>query len=185
MGFSPENYHNLHTTNTYVRVILPLAIPKPYTYYVPEEFMEEVQFGVRVEVQFGKSKYYTALVVDILKDIAEGYELKSITAVLDQEPLITPVQVKLWEWMADYYCCTVGEVMHAALPGNLKLTSETILTLSPHFDEDYSELSDKAYMIAEALSIQHEITISDVQKILDQKTVYPIIKSLLEHRVIH
>ncbi len=179
-----ENYHPTRNSNTYVRVILPLAIPKPYTYYVPEELVEEVQFGVRVEVQFGRSKYYTALVMEVLTD-SHGHQLKSISAVLDREPLITSIQIQLWQWMADYYCCTLGEIMQAALPANLKLTSETILTLSPDFDEDFSDLDDKAYMIAEALNIQNEITINDVQKILDQKTVYPIIKALLDRRIIY
>ena len=180
-----ESYHSIRSGNTYVRVILPLALPRAYTYYVPEELQSQVRFGVRVEVQFGKSKYYAALVVEVLQNMADGHKLKAISAVLDEEALITPIQVKMWEWMAGYYCCTLGEIMHAALPANLKLSSETILTLNPLFNEDFTDLDDQAYLIAEALTIQNEITISDVQKILNRKTVYPIIKTLIDTQVIY
>ncbi|MCB0555400.1 MAG: primosomal protein N', partial [Phaeodactylibacter sp.] len=103
----------------------------------------------------------------------------------DEEPIINPVQLQLWQWIADYYLCTLGEVMHAALPANLKLASETLITLSPLFDEDYAGLDDKEYLIAEALSIQHEISIGDVRDILQQKTVYPLIRRMLEKRIVY
>ena len=180
-----ESYHGIRSGNAGVRVILPLALPKPYTYYVPPELLPQIRFGIRVEVQFGKSKYYTALVIEVLGQVPDSKKLKAVSAILDEEPLITETQVRLWRWMAEYYCCTLGEVMHAALPANLKLSSETILTLNPLFDDDFSSLNDKAYLIAEALTIQKEITISDVQKILDQKTVYPIIKALIDKQVIY
>ena len=75
--------------------------------------------------------------------------------------------------------------MNAALPANLKLSSETRLMVSPLFDGDFTDLNDKEYLIAEALSIQEEISIEDVRKILDQKTVYPLIKSLLEKNIVY
>lgn len=178
---------NLHptATQTYATVILPLALPKPYTYAAPEHLVPELSFGKRVEVQFGQSKLYTALVIDIHHRPPEGYRPKPLLAVVDDEPIINAMQLQLWQWLADYYLCTLGEVMHAALPANLKLASETLITLSPLFDEDYSGLDDKEYLIAEALSIQHEISIADVRGILQQKTVYPLIRRLLEKRIIY
>jgi len=177
--------HPVQATQTFATVILPVAVPKPYTYYIPEEFIQQVKTGVRVEVQFGKNKLYTALVINVHNEAPEAYRPKSILSVIDEEPIIQPTQLKLWKWMADYYCCTLGEVMNAALPSNLKLTSETIITLSPLFDDDFSDLNDREYLVAEALSIQKELPIDEVRKILDQKTVYPVIKGLLDRKIIY
>lgn len=185
-----ESFHPVVASQTYVTVILPMAIPKPFTYFVPEEWIKLIQFGIRVEVQFGRGqstngKLYTALVIDVHQTAPEGYQPKAILSVIDEEPIVHPQQVKLWEWIAEYYCCTLGEVMNAALPANLKLSSETRLIVSPFFDGDFTDLNHKEYLIAEALGFQEEISIEDVRKILDQKTVYPLIKSLLEKNIVY
>ncbi|MCB0566373.1 MAG: primosomal protein N' [Phaeodactylibacter sp.] len=177
--------HPITATQTYVTVILPLAVPKPYTYAVPEHLIPDASFGKRVEVQFGKAKLYTALVIEQHRRAPEAYTPKPILSVVDEEPIINKTQLQLWQWLADYYLCTLGEVMHAALPANLKLASETRLTLSPLFDEDFEGLDDKEYLIAEALSIQNEISIEEVRGILQQKTVYPLIRRMLEKRIVY
>ncbi|MBE2209583.1 MAG: primosomal protein N' [Saprospiraceae bacterium] len=176
---------------TYATVILPLALPKPFTYEVPAELRERVQFGVRVEVQFGRTtaagqggKLYSALVIEVHQRAPEAYQPKPVLDVLDDEPLIHSAQVQLWQWMARYYCCTLGEVMHAALPSHLKLSGETRLSLHPLHSGDLSGLSDREYLVAEALTIQESITIEDVRDILERKTVYPVIKSLLEKKIV-
>jgi primosomal protein N' (replication factor Y) len=187
----PEQLHPTFPTHTFVTVILPLAVARPFTYYVPEHLLARIQFGVRVEVDFGKvskagfsGKLYSALVVDVHQQLPEGYTPKAIHDVLDDAPLITPQQYQLWQWMSRYYCCAPGEVMNAALPAHLKLTGETILSLSPLCGDDFSGLSDSEYLIAEALTIQEHIAIDDVRDILGKKTVYPVIKSLLDKKII-
>lgn len=182
---SELSFHPEPGTYLFATVVLPLALPKPYTYHIPEELVSTVQFGVRVEVKFGKNRLYTALVIDIKQDGPTAYETKPILSVIDDAPIVTSHQIKLWEWMSSYYCCTMGEVMNAALPANLKLASETQVMLSPLFDDDFAGLDDKEYLIAEALTIQETLSIDDVQKILDQKTVYPLIRRMLEKRVIY
>lgn len=164
---------------------MPLAIPKLYTYIIQEEHIKAIKFGIRVEVQLGKNKLYTALVVDIHQNAPTEYQPKPILSIIDEEPIIGPIHLKLWQWMASYYCCTLGEVMNAALPSNLKLTSETIVTLTPLFDNDFSGLNDKEYLITEALTIQNELSVEEIRKILDQKTIYPYIKSLLDKKIIY
>ncbi len=180
-----ESFHPIATTNTYVTVILPIAVPKPYTYYVPEELVKNIQFGIRVEVQFGKSKLYSALVMEVHADAPADYTPKPIVSIIDQSPIIYPNQIKLWRWMAKYYACTLGEVMNAALPSGMKLASETRIILSPLFDENYDGFNDKEFMITEALSIQNELSIDDIRKILNQKTVYPLINRLLERKIVY
>ena len=182
---STESFHPIATTNTYVTVILPIAVPKPYTYYVPEELIQNIQFGVRVEVQFGKSKLYSALVMEVHAEAPKEYKPKPIISIIDQAPIIFPTQIKLWRWMSKYYVCTLGEIMNAALPSGMKLASETRVVLSPLFDENYDGFSDKEFMVTEALSIQNELSIDDIRKILNQKTVYPLITRLLDRRVIY
>lgn len=168
----------------YADIILPLALPKrTYTYSVPESVASLIQPGVRVEVQFGRSKRYSGL-VERVHEQAPGYEVKPILSVLDEVTVVTPQQFRLWDWMADYYCCTLGEVMSAALPGHLKLTSETRLVFNDQHGDNFSDLDDEEYLIAEALQIQHEIEVEDARKILNKKTVFPVIQRLLNKGVL-
>ena len=180
---SEATFH-IPATHTFVSVILPLATPKPYTYHVPEELIPLVRFGLRVEVQFGKQKRYSGLVIEVHNRVPEGHRTKPIIGIVDEEPLVNERQLKLWRWLAKYYLCTLGEVMHAALPANLKLASETTLSLSPLYDGDFVHLEDKEYLIAEALTIQNELSIEEVRSILGTKTVYPLIRRMLEKRII-
>lgn len=179
-------YHDIiPATSIYATVILPIAAPKLYTYLIPPELVEQVQFGVRVEVQFGKSKLYAGLVAELHSNAPEAYKPKPIISIIDPQPIIFPQQFKLWQWMANYYCCTIGEIMNAAIPAGLKLASETKIVLSPIYDPNYKGLSDKEFIIAESLNHQKELSIGDIQKILNQKTVYPLINGLLEKKVIY
>lgn len=165
-------------------IILPLALPKrTYTYSVPESLATLIQPGVRVEVQFGQSKLYSGL-VERVHSVLPDYPVKPILSVLDEVTIVTPQQFRLWDWMADYYCCTLGEVMSAALPGHLKLTSETKLVFNTTYGDNFSELDNEEYLVAEALQIQREITVEDARKILNKKTVFPIVQKLLNKGVL-
>ena len=167
----------------YINVILPLAIPKAYSYRVPEEFWEDIQFGVRVEVPL-RNKLLSGILLEEIEKPGGLHQLKSIRAVIDTTPIINPFQYKLWKWMSSYYLTTIGEVMNIALPSGLKLNSETKLISNFHIDDIELELNDKEYLLAEAISIHKELSISQAQDILQQKTVYPYIKSLLEKEIL-
>ncbi len=168
----------------YADIILPLALPKrTYTYSIPESVASLLQPGVRVEVQFGRSKLYSGL-VERVHNAPPDYAVKPILSVLDEVTVVTPQQFRLWDWMSDYYCCTLGEVMSAALPGHLKLTSETRLVYNSVYGDNFSELDADEYLIAEALHIQQEITVEDARKILNKKTVFPVVQRLLNKGVL-
>lgn len=167
----------------FVDVILPLAIPKTYTFSIPDELKNKILTGQRVIVQFGKKRFYTAVVKKI-HSLQPSYEIKEIFSVLDEQPVVNKKQLQLWEWISYYYLCYEGEVMNAALPSGLKLESETILQLNQEFNRDYSHLNGDEYLIAEALEIKHELTIFEIQKILHKKSVYSVIKSLIEKNVV-
>ena len=87
----------------FVEVILPLALPKLYTYSVPDEYSNQMKVGVRVVVQFGKKKLYSAIVHSLHSNAPEAYQTKDILQVIDSEPLISEAQIRFWEWMANYY----------------------------------------------------------------------------------
>jgi primosomal protein N' (replication factor Y) (superfamily II helicase) len=112
-----------------------------------------------------------------------AFEVKEIFQVLDDLPITTPTQIKLWEWMATYYCCTLGEVMAAALPSSLKLSSETRILFCADFGEDFNGFSDNEYLLAEALLIQKEISLDDARKILGIQAVFPVVQSLMQRGV--
>jgi primosomal protein N' (replication factor Y) len=166
---------------TFVDVVIPIAIPNLLTYRVPLELEGEVVFGQRVIVQLGKAKLYTAIVHKVHTDPPKNYEAKYIDSLLDDLPIVTVKQMRFWEWMASYYLCTLGEVVGMALPASLKLASETKLVLNDyHEDLDVTVLSDKEFLVLEALEIQKTLEIKDVAEILGIKTVQPIIKKLIE-----
>ena len=172
-----------HISNNYVKVILPLAIPKTYTYEVPSELRNDVEFGKRVEVPL-RNKLYSGVIVEVLDKVHLEYKTKQILSIIDDEPIIHQYQYDLWQWMSKYYCCTIGEVMHVALPGGLRLSSETKLLIHDAFNDDYTDLTDNEYIVAEALTIRNVLTIEEVKDILDRKTVYPLIRSLLDKKVV-
>ena len=164
-------------------VLLPLPLKDLYTYEIPSEYSNALEIGQRVVVQFGKQKIYSALVYRIHNDDPD-YKAKEILSVLDSKPIVNHIQFKFWEWLAEYYMCTKGEVMNAALPSALKLASETKIALNPSFDEDYLKLNDREYLITEALEMHKVLYISDIAKIVNQKNVMPLIKSLIEKGVV-
>lgn len=164
----------------FVDVILPLYIAKTYTYRVPLEWNEAVDIGKRVIVQFGRNKIYSAIVRKISKDPPLRYEAKYILHVIDEKPVVQAPQLALWEWISAYYMCYLGEVMQAALPAALKMASETKIAASPQEQLDRSSLSDKGYMVMEALDIAGELTVNDIVKLLGQRTVFPLLKKLFD-----
>ena len=182
LELKPEQYRR---KTLFVEVILPLAISKTYTYRVPFDLNEDIERGKRVVVQFGKSKIYTAIIYNISEEPPRLYDAKYIQEVIDDHPIVTNFQIDLWNWIANYYLCHIGEVMQAALPAALKLASETTIILLDGVRYDKSELSDKEFLIIDALEIQPELKIADIAKLLGQKTVFPLLKSLFEKGIIH
>lgn len=164
-------------------MLLPLPV-STYTYAIPESLAGKAVEGGRVVVQFGKRKIYTALVVEIHNRKPEGLEAKEILSVLDEVPIIFPLQLKFWNWIAAYYLCYPGEVMNAALPSAFKLASESKVTLNPEFDPQKEELNEKESLLVEALHNRPAIEISEVSKIIGQMKVIPVIKTMLEKGII-
>ena len=124
----------------FAEIIIPLALPKNYTWSVPDHLKEQLHAGCRVEVNLGKNKKYAGIVKRIHNEKPDFFEAKDILNVLDVEPVVFEEQLKLWEWIASYYMCSEGEVMAAALPAHFKLSSETILVFNDEYGDDFSAL---------------------------------------------
>lgn len=167
-----------------IHVILPLALPRLYTYSVPEELLDEVAVGKRVEVQFGQRKLYAALVHSFTQDLPEG-PIKPIVSVLDEEPILHEWQIEFWTWLSGYYLAYMGEVMTAALPSAFKLSSETTFLKNPAAKYSDSDLSGDEFQVMEALDFQDELSLDDIQLILSRKSVMAVIKSLVQRRLLY
>ncbi|MEQ2518736.1 primosomal protein N' [Bacteroides zhangwenhongii] len=167
----------------YVDVILPLPLPKSFTYSLPDKNMEEVQIGCRVVVPFGRKKFYTAIVRNIHYCAPTEYEVKEISALLDASPILLPNQFKFWEWIADYYLCAQGDVYKAALPSGLKLESETIVEYNPDFEAD-APLPEREQRILDLLAIDSQQCVTKLEKDSGIKNILTVIKSLLDKEAI-
>lgn len=159
-------------------VILPFALEKNYTYVVSDSFAGILQPGMRVEVPF-RNKTYTGIIAKLHNKQPEGYQPKPILSLPDHLQVVNKIQLDLWTWMSDYYMCSIGDIMQAALPAPYKLSSETIIVHNPHHTINLLELEEKEYLIAEALQIQKELSLKDIQLILRQKTIQPVIRALI------
>jgi len=139
---------------------------------------------MRVAVSFGKSKIFTALVYKIHNNEPTLYEAKEIHQILDEFPIVNKIQLKHWQWIAEYYMCALGDVYRASLPSAFLLESETIIYKNESFTYE-SVLIDDEFLIFEALQHQSQLTIHQIVDILDRKKVMPIVNSLLKKSAIY
>lgn len=160
-------------------LLLPVPIPRLFTYRVPYQLNEYVRVGQRAIVQFGDRKIVTGLIFTLQEEVPKDFEVKSILELLDDFPSVNEMQLKLFQWIADYYMCTLGEVMNAALPAGLKLSSESMVQIHPAFDPAASaiDFSDKELMLLSRLQ-QGTMTYTEITKFMGVRYIYSILKSL-------
>ncbi|MEG2336291.1 MAG: primosomal protein N' [Bacteroidales bacterium] len=168
----------------FIDVLLPLPLPGYFTYRVPQEFNAHLQIGQRVAVPFGKHKIYGALVCAIHEQAPKEYVAKYFMDVLDEQPIVNEMQLHFWHWLSDYYMCTMGEIMSAALPSGFKLTNDTRIVLNPYFDGDVSGLNEKEIQIIQALQVRPELNMNEIAQISGQIKTLPLTKSLRERGII-
>ncbi|MFN8152705.1 MAG: primosomal protein N' [Bacteroidia bacterium] len=168
----------------FVDVILPLPLQDLYTYALRPDMHERVKPGMRVVVQFGKQKIYAGIVARIHENQPAGYEIKEVLDILDDRAVIDEPQFRLWQWISDYYLCSMGDVMTAALPAALKLQSESKIIRHEEFDGNTDQLTDREYLVWEALEMQPELSVSEISKILSLKHIMPVLKGMVLKQVI-
>lgn len=163
----------------YVDVIVPLPIAGQYTYSLPEEMAGRVCLGCRVVVPFGRKKFYTGLVTRVHEEAPEAYDTKDVSELLDERPVLLERQYKFWQWLSDYYLCTLGDVYKAALPSGMKLESETLVVYNPDFEAETS-LTEREQRVLDLLSRDTEQCITQLEKSCGTRQLLPVIQSLLE-----
>ncbi len=168
----------------FIEVVLPLSLAQTFTYEVNEAEFHYIQPGFRVAVPFGKSKIYTALVLEVHQNKPEKYDAKEIHQILDERPIVTQTQIKHWHWIASYYMCAIGDVYRSAVPSALLLESETIITQKNTDFVLESSLSDDEFLVYQALQQQSSLKIQDIVGILNKKNVLPVIKKLIEKNIL-
>ena len=167
-------------------VLLPVPIPRFFTYRIPFEHNDQIEVGLRVIVQFGKRKVITGIVVRIHEDPPEVYEAKYIIDILDDEPVVNEKQLELFQWIGNYYMCTHGEVLNVAMPSGLKLNSESKIQLNPEYGitDKTVAFTEQEQQILSVLERDQVITYSEAARILQIKSYLKVIKSLIAKEAI-
>jgi len=168
----------------FVEVILPLSLAKTFTYSVSEAEYNYIKKGMRVAVPFGKSKIYTALVIETHENKPALYDAKEIHQILDEKPIVTEIQIAHWQWIASYYMCAIGDVYRGAMPSALLLESETIISQKQDGFVDESLLSDEEFLVYEALQQQSSLKVQDIMNILNKKNIFPVIQKLVDKNIL-
>ncbi|MFV8361355.1 replication restart helicase PriA [Flavobacterium sp. LS1P3] len=168
----------------FVEVILPLSLAKTFTYSVSEAEFHYIKIGMRLAVPFGKSKIYTALVIEIHQNKPTLYEAKEIHQILDEKPIVTEIQIAHWQWIASYYMCAIGDVYRGAMPSALLLESETVISQKTDLIVDTSLLSDDEFLVYEALQQQNSLKVQDIMSILNKKNIFPVIQKLIDKNIL-
>lgn len=166
----------------YAEVLLPLPLTGFFTYKVPDMMAEAIRPGCRVVVPFGRTKFYTGIVAGLTPRRPEGFETKEISQLLDSEPVVRHPQMKFWEWIADYYLCSQGEVFRAAVPAGLKLESETVVEVNPDFEEDPGDrLGERDLLVMNAVRrVPKKATLAAVAKETGFRNTSAIVARLVE-----
>ncbi|MBF6640721.1 primosomal protein N' [Flavobacterium sp. J49] len=168
----------------FIEVIIPLSLPKTFTYKVSDAEYNFIKKGMRIAVPFGKNKIYTAIAIDLHQNAPTLYEAKEIHQILDEKPIVNEFQINLWFWIASYYMCNIGDVYRGALPSALLLESETIISQRKETIVTEAELSDDEFLIYEALQHQSSLKVQNIIDILNKKTVLPVIQKLIHKNII-
>ena len=168
----------------FIDVVLPLPLERNFSYAVTHAEFDFIKPGIRVAVPFGKNKVYTALVLKCHHIAPTAYEVKSIHSIIDDAPIVNPIQLQHWTWISTYYMCALGEVLSTALPSALLLQSESVISMHPDAEINEELLSDDQFLVVEALQQEARLKVEDVHAVLNKKNTLKILKPLLDEKII-
>ncbi len=169
----------------YAQILLPLPLHATFTYRVPPEISQRVKIGHRVIVPFGKKRFYTGIVESFTPVAPEGFEIRDIALALDDTPIVRHPQIKLWNWIADYYLCAPGEVYKAAVPSGLKIESETFLEANPDFELAENEtLNEREAIILQNLDHEGALSVAGIESKTGFTGIQRVLNSMIERGII-
>lgn len=164
----------------YAQIVLPLNLKGSFTYKVPEELMSEIQPGMRVLVPFGGKKIYTGIVFELHDNAPENFVAKEVINMLDDQPILPQEQIDFWNWLSEYYLCSLGEIYRFSFPSSLKLESETYLKLKPGAVIDFENLDVNEMYLIQALEVRQLINLTDIEAFIPKKDIIKTINSLID-----
>ena len=162
-------------------IILPFPLNDTYTYYVPQAMEEHICVGQRVIVSFGAKRFFTGIVYS-LGEASNVADLKPIAEIIDNKPIISQNQLLYWRRLADYYICSLGDIMRLALPSALRLQSDTTVIINEEITPD--NLSDKESFVYSILQNENSLKINDLAKQCDFRPL-PVLRTLFERNIVH
>ena len=162
-------------------IILPFPLNDTYTYYVPQIMEEHICVGQRVIVSFGVKRFFTGIVYS-LGEVSNVADLKSIAEIIDNKPIVSQNQLLYWRRLADYYICSLGDIMRLALPSALRLQSDTTVIINEEVTPD--NLSDKESFVYSILKNENGLKINDLTKQCDFRPL-PVLRTLFERNIVH
>lgn len=179
-------YHsNEEELTFFAELILPIPVPKLFTYRVPRELVDMIKIGARVIVPFGKKqgKVFTAVVAGLHNTPPSQYQARYILELLDEYPLVTGYQLELFRWISDYYMCCIGEVMNIALPSGLKISSQSKVQYNPDFDHK-DLLTSSEEELLEELKKHPALSYDELGRLVGDINVPTVIKSLVGKKAV-
>lgn len=182
-SFYPEQ--RAGTAKNFAEVILPLPLFASFTYSVPEEMKPYITVGSRVVVQFGRKKHYTGIVESFRSDPPGNFEIKPVMALLDEAPVVRYPQLKLWDWIAEYYLCSKGDVFKAAVPTGLKPESETWISLNRDFElPEGKKLTEREEIVIQFLEDKKKVRLSELEDKLKLSRSNTLVARMLEKGIL-
>ncbi|MEZ0485785.1 replication restart helicase PriA [Fibrella aquatica] len=163
--------------------MLPIPVPRLFTYRVKREMASLIKIGARVIVPFGKSRVITAVVASLHNHPPQNYQARYVLELLDEYPLVSGYQLQLFAWMAEYYMCCIGEVMNVALPSGLKITSQSKVQYNPDFDHP-DLLTEQEVGLLEDLKKHPSLSYEELGRLVGEVNVPTLIKSLVGKRAV-
>ncbi len=181
-----QNSNFTEQETLFCNVLLPVPIPKLFTYRIPRSLNGQVHAGSRVIVQFGSKKILTGIVDQVHSQAPEAYDARYLLELMDEQPIVKPVQLNLFKWMAAYYMCTPGEVLNIAMPSGLKLSSQSQIQINPDFDPNTTlyTFNEKEEKLLDALVANESLSYAEAEALLEQKSLYNIFKQLISKEAI-
>src|SRR5664279_2691602 len=168
----------------YADIILPLPLPRIYSYTIPPELISSAAPGKRAIIQFGEKKQFSAVIKRIHQEAPDSESTKPLLAILDEFPVVLPKQLEFWDWMAEYYMCSLGEVYKAALPSGLKLESESRISLSVSYNSDF-KLSSQEGLFVEIIKGNPNKTLTELSKhFKNESQAVKLVNSLLSRQIV-
>ena len=166
----------------YAHILLPLPLEGTFTYAVPQSMAAVLKVGQRVIVPFGRKKYMTGIVESFANAAPKGFDVKEIAVVLDSEPIVRHPQMRLWEWISEYYLCPQGDVFKAAVPSGLKIESETYIECNPDYEADGSlELTEAEQIAKMTLEMSGQLTVAELEKKSGLTRLAPMVSRFVEN----